>query len=95
VELGGVAYAGDRGIAEVQVGTDGGRTWARAEVKKPLGPHTWVLWASLWVPSRPGEYALQVRARDGGGVMQTAAEAPPAPDGASGYHAVRVRVNPT
>ncbi|MBM3470403.1 MAG: molybdopterin-binding oxidoreductase [Armatimonadetes bacterium] len=94
VELGGVAYAGDRGIAEVQVSTDEGRTWARAEVKKPLGPHTWVLWGALWVPSRPGEYALRVRARDGGGVMQTAAEAPPAPDGASGYHAVRARVIP-
>lgn len=89
-----VAYAGNRGIAGVQISADSGRTWARVEVKKPLGPHAWVLWAGLWRPLRPGEYALQVRARDGGGVLQTAVEAPPLPDGASGYHTVRLRVNP-
>lgn len=94
VGLGGMAYSGARGIADVQVSTDGGRAWAKAELKKPLGPYTWVLWASLWVPTRAGTFTLQVRARDGGGVIQTATEAPPAPDGASGYHTVRVRVNP-
>lgn len=92
VELGGVAYGGDRGIREVEVSADDGKTWFKAEVKKPLGPYTWVLWAALWRPTGPGEYALKARARDGIGLLQTAAEAPTLPDGASGYHTVRVRV---
>jgi hypothetical protein len=51
-----------------------------------------VLWAALWQPAGPGTYTLKVRARDGTGVLQTAQEAPPLPDGASGYHTIRVRV---
>lgn len=92
VPLGGVAYTGDRGVREVDVSTDGGKTWAKAEVKSPLGPFTWVLWAALWKPTAPGEYTLKVRAKDGGGVVQIAKEAPTLPDGASGYHTLRVRV---
>lgn len=92
VEMGGIAYSGDRGIQEVEVSTDGGRMWIRAELKKPLGPYTWVLWAALWRPERPGEYVLKVRARDGTGLLQTSQDAPPLPDGASGYHTIRVRV---
>jgi hypothetical protein len=92
VELGGIAYAGDRGIVEVEVSTDDGKTWTRAEVKPPLGKYTWVLWAALWRPAGPGTYVLKVRARDGTGVLQTAQEAPTLPDGASGYHTIRVRV---
>jgi len=90
--LGGVAYAGDRSIRDVEVSVDGGKTWQKAEVRVPLGPFTWVLWAALWKPTGPGEYTMKVRARDGGGVVQTAKESPTLPDGASGYHTLRVRV---
>lgn len=90
--LGGVAYAGDRGIKEVEVSTDDGKTWRKADVKPALGPFTWVLWAALWKPTGSGEYTLKVRAKDGAGIIQTATTAPTLPDGASGYHTVRVRV---
>jgi len=92
VDVGGVAYAGDRGILDLEVSGDGGKTWIKGETRKPLGPYTWVLWAAVWKPTGPGEYTLKVRARDGKGVIQTAQEAPTLPDGASGYHTVRVRV---
>jgi len=92
IGLGGAAYGGDRGIKAVEYSTDGGGTWRPAEVKPPLGPFTWVLWAALWTPTAPGEYTLKVRARDGLGVVQTAREVPTLPDGASGYHTVRIRV---
>jgi DMSO/TMAO reductase YedYZ molybdopterin-dependent catalytic subunit len=92
VELGGVTYAGDRGIKDVEVSTDDGKTWTKAEVKPPLGPYTWVLWATIWKPVAPGRYTLKVRARDGAGVMQTATQAPTLPDGASGHHTIRVQV---
>jgi DMSO/TMAO reductase YedYZ molybdopterin-dependent catalytic subunit len=92
VALGGVAYGGDRGIKAVEYSADDGRTWHPAEVKPPLGPFTWVLWAALWRPTAPGEYTLKVRARDGVGVLQTSQHADTLPDGASGYHTIRVRV---
>ena len=92
VGVGGVAYAGDRGIKAAEVSTDDGKTWQPAQIKPPLGKYTWVLWAALWKPTAPGEYTLKVRARDGTGVLQTATEVGTLPDGASGYHRVRVRV---
>ncbi len=92
VEVGGLAYAGDRGIQDVEYSPDGGKTWIKADLKKPLGQYTWVLWAALWKPTGPGEYTLKARAKDGKGVIQMAQEAPTLPDGASGYHTVRVRV---
>lgn len=92
VQLGGVAYAGDRGITAVEVSTDDGKTWQHAQIKAPLGKYTWVLWAALWRPAAPGESTLRVRARDGTGEWQTAQETPTLPDGASGYHRIRLRV---
>jgi DMSO/TMAO reductase YedYZ molybdopterin-dependent catalytic subunit len=92
VEMGGVAYSGDRGIQEVQVSPDDGKTWFKAETKPPLGKYTWVLWAAVWKPAGPGSYTLKVRARDGAELLQTAQEAPTLPDGASGYHTIRIQV---
>jgi DMSO/TMAO reductase YedYZ molybdopterin-dependent catalytic subunit len=92
IPVGGVAYAGDRGITEVEYSVDAGKTWQKADVKPPLGPFTWVLWAAVWTPAGPGEYTVKVRAKDGHGVLQTAKQAPTLPDGASGHHTLRVRV---
>ncbi|MBI3974861.1 MAG: molybdopterin-dependent oxidoreductase [Armatimonadetes bacterium] len=92
VDLGGAAYGGDRGIKGVEVSTDDGKTWMPAQVKPPLGSYTWVLWAALWKPTAAGEYTLKVRARDGVGVLQTARATDTLPDGASGYHFIRLRV---
>ena len=92
IPVGGIAYAGDRGIKEVEYSVDAGKTWQKADVKPALGPLTWVLWAAVWTPAGPGEYTVKVRTKDGHGVVQTAREAPTLPDGASGYHTLRVRV---
>jgi len=92
VGLGGVAYAGDRGIKSVEVSTDDGKTWAAAQTKPPLGKYTWVLWASIWKPTAANEYTLKVRARDGAGVLQIERYSGTLPDGASGHHFIRLRV---
>jgi hypothetical protein len=89
--IGGVAFAGDRGVRDVEVSTDGGKTWQKAQVKPPLGPFTWVLWALPWTPPAPGSYTLVVRAIETNGTVQTPEERPPLPDGASGWHRVTVK----
>ncbi|HST88934.1 MAG TPA: molybdopterin-dependent oxidoreductase [Ktedonobacterales bacterium] len=88
----GVAYAGERGIARVDVTTDGGKTWQPATLRRPLGNLTWVLWELPWTPSASGTYILGARSVDGTGNVQTPDLAPTLPDGASGYDSVAVHV---
>ncbi len=92
VLLGGVAYAGDRGISKVEVSTDGGKTWQAAELKKPLSNLTWALWAYEWRPDSTGAYDIFARATDGAGEVQTSVAADTFPDGATGYAMIRVNV---
>jgi DMSO/TMAO reductase YedYZ molybdopterin-dependent catalytic subunit len=92
VPLGGVAFAGDRGIARVEVSTDGGRNWAPAALERPESPDTWVRWSWQWTPEQPGRAMLSVRAVDGKGVPQIAQNHVPYPSGATGYHTIQVQV---
>ncbi len=91
VRLGGVAFAGDRGILRVELSFDGGRTWRPAELRPALSRYSWVLWVAEWNPP-PGSYRVVVRAVDGSGQLQDATPRPPLPDGASGYHSITVRI---
>jgi len=90
VTIAGVAFAGDRRISGVDVSTDGGQTWERAELKTALSPVTWRLWRFEWTPPKPGRYSVLVRAIDGDGQPQTAARAQPFPSGATGLDAIAV-----
>lgn len=92
VLLGGWAFAGSRGISRVEFSPDGGKTWFPAAVKGPLGVNCWQFWSAEWKPPSPGTYALEVRAVDGTGAVQPSGPKPTLPDGAEGYHTVRVRV---
>jgi DMSO/TMAO reductase YedYZ molybdopterin-dependent catalytic subunit len=87
--VGGVAFAGTRGIWGVELSADGGRTWAPAALRPSLSPLTWVIWTFQWAPG-PGEHTLAVRATDGRGAVQTADVQPSFPSGSSGYHEIRV-----
>ncbi|HUS13594.1 MAG TPA: molybdopterin-dependent oxidoreductase [Chloroflexia bacterium] len=88
----GIAHAGNRGIKRVELSLDGGKTWADAQLKPPLGRNAWVLWTYPWIPTKPGNVMLVVRATDGTGQVQTAQEQGNYPNGATGYHKVNVRV---
>jgi DMSO/TMAO reductase YedYZ molybdopterin-dependent catalytic subunit len=89
--IAGVAYSGAGGIAQVDVSLDGGQTWQPANLKRPLGPLTWVLWEYPWQPTS-GQYVIAARAIDLDGNVQSPATASPLPDGASGYDAISVTV---
>jgi len=61
----GVALDKFSPIQAVQVSTDSGKTWAKAEQNHPQSPHEWTLWRYLWQPSQPGQYTLLARAESG------------------------------
>jgi DMSO/TMAO reductase YedYZ molybdopterin-dependent catalytic subunit len=90
--VGGVAFAGTRGVSRVEVSTDGGRTWSPADLAAPPSALAWTLWSFDWKPSA-GEHTLVVRATDGQGALQSADVMPSFPAGSSGYHRVRVSVS--
>jgi hypothetical protein len=89
----GVAFAGTRGIRNVEYSTDGGRNWLAAELGAPLSSLTWVLWNANWTPRQDGVHVLQVRAVDGTGASQEPASSASYPSGASGYHTIRLNVS--
>ena len=90
--VGGVAFAGDRGIQRVEVSFDDGETWHDTRLSDPLSPYTWVLWTRDWTPTEPGRMTVSVRATDGDGSTQPARITRALPDGAQGWHRVLVTV---
>ena len=88
----GVAFAGIRGITQVEVSADDGATWNTAALTPPLSEQTWVFWKWLWQPAGPGLYTLTVRATDGMGQTQTSLQRGTVPDGSTGWDSVKVRV---
>jgi DMSO/TMAO reductase YedYZ molybdopterin-dependent catalytic subunit len=86
VPVGGMAFAGARGISRVEVQVDDGPWAAATLVTPPLGPLTWVLWRYDWPRVRGGRHTFRVRAYDGTGALQPTIPRQPHPDGASGVH---------
>lgn len=94
--VGGVAFAGLRGVARVEVSFDGGATWREANLEAAPSPYAWRRWAWVGTPdavplAADGTFDVSVRATDGRGVVQTAERARPLPAGATGWHRRRVR----
>ena len=91
VVVGGVAWAQHRGITKVEVQVDDG-AWVETTLAATVSSDTWREWSYAWQAS-PGEHRLRVRATDGTGATQTSTPASPAPDGASGWHSIRVNID--
>jgi DMSO/TMAO reductase YedYZ molybdopterin-dependent catalytic subunit len=89
VPIGGIAWAGDRGIRTVELQVDGGAWEAAHVLTPPLSPLTWVLWRYDW-PVVAGSHTFRVRATDGTGALQIEQPSEPHPNGATGYHAVTI-----
>jgi DMSO/TMAO reductase YedYZ molybdopterin-dependent catalytic subunit len=90
VPIAGVAWAPHVGIEAVEVSIDEG-PWQRAELVGTDNDSTWAQWVHRW-DATPGEHTLRCRATDATGSTQTAERSEPAPDGATGFHTVRVTV---
>ena len=86
IAIAGVAWAQHTGIAGVEVQVDDGE-WQQATLAPAISDDTWVQWSLPWTAT-PGPHTARVRATDASGYTQTPDEAPPAPDGATGWHTV-------
>ncbi|HLZ20621.1 MAG TPA: molybdopterin-dependent oxidoreductase [Ktedonobacterales bacterium] len=92
VTVAGIAFAGIRGIASVEISADGGATWNTATLLPPLSDQTWVFWRWIWNPLARGAYTLVARATDGTGAVQVATDRGTVPDGATGLYRAKVVV---
>ena len=84
IPIGGIAYAGDRGISKVEVQVDSGE-WVEADLRDPLAQTSWVIWRYDW-PIQDGEHTFAVRCFDGSGEMQIVETNRNKPNGATGVH---------
>jgi DMSO/TMAO reductase YedYZ molybdopterin-dependent catalytic subunit len=87
VPVGGMAFAGARGISKVEVRVDGG-PWQAAQLRSPLSETTWVFWRYEW-PFEAGQHTFEVRCAEGDGTPQIEETRPNRPSGATGIHSRR------
>jgi DMSO/TMAO reductase YedYZ molybdopterin-dependent catalytic subunit len=82
VPVGGIAYAGKRGIDKVEVKVDDGE-WHEASLRDPIADLTWVIWRYDW-PFQAGQHTFYVRCVDGQGRQQIETARDTRPSGATG-----------
>jgi DMSO/TMAO reductase YedYZ molybdopterin-dependent catalytic subunit len=90
VAIGGVAWAVHRGIGQVQIRVDDGE-WLDAELGGVPSNDTWAQWVYRWT-GEPGSHVIEARAIDKAGEVQPEESAPPAPNGAQGYHRINLDI---
>lgn len=90
IPVGGIAYAGARGIGGVEVRVDGG-PWQPAQLRAPLSETTWVIWRYDW-PFTQGNHLFEVRCTEADGTPQIEAEHAARPDGSSGIDSFEANV---
>jgi hypothetical protein len=89
--LGGIAWAGARGIQKVEVKIDNG-AWTPVRLRTPtLSPLSWVQWRYDW-KAVPGSHTVTVRATDGTGALQSDQNVGPGPLGATGLDSANISI---
>lgn len=84
VPVGGMAWAGPRGISKVEVQVDDGE-WVEADLRQPLSEKTWVIWRYDW-PFSEGDHTFRVRCTEEDGTPQLTDTEGTRPSGASGIY---------
>ena len=84
VPVGGIAFAGARGISNVEVQVDSG-PWEEARLRTPLSETTWVIWRYDW-PFQEGKHTFAVRCVEADGTPQIEEVRGNRPSGATGIH---------
>lgn len=91
-EISGLAWSGRGAIRRVEITTDGGRTWSRADLQEPVLPYAHTRFRSSWI-WKGGEALLASRCEDGTGYVQPTRPALVEQRGVnSGYHQNGIQV---
>lgn len=93
VPVGGIAFAGTRGISKVEVRIDQG-PWQLADLRAPLSDSTWTVWRYDW-PFEAGLHEFEVRCVTGDGAPQEEDNRDVHPSGATGIHSIKRRLEST
>ncbi len=88
--IAGVAWHNHVGVAGVEVQIDDG-PWQPATLATAISADTWVQWSLPW-EATSGLHTARCRAISADGSTQTADQAPPAPDGATGWDEATISV---
>ena len=71
VDVSGIAWDGGRGIRDVQVSTDAGRSWQPAQLGRDYGRFSFRQFSYRFRPEKDGVYLIMVRAANNRGDAQT------------------------
>ena len=85
IPIGGIAYAGIRGISKVEIQVYNRDEWYEAELRSPLSEASWVIWRFDW-PFEEGNHDFEVRCVEADGAPQIEEFNSPRPSGATGLH---------
>lgn len=88
--IAGVAWHNHVGVAGVEVQIDDG-PWQPATLATAISADTWVQWSLPW-EATSGLHTARCRAISADGSTQTSDQAPPAPDGATGWDEATISV---
>lgn len=91
VSIGGSAWAQTKGISKVEVQLDDG-AWLGAQLADEASVDTWRQWSYIWDNAPAGTHKVRVRAYDTAGELQIEDQAPPEPDGSTGWHSITFNV---
>lgn len=91
VAIGGSAWAQTKGISKVEVQLDGGE-WQEADLATEANVDTWRQWSFMWNDAPAGNHKVRVRAYDADNELQIEDQAPPEPDGSTGWHTINFTV---
>jgi DMSO/TMAO reductase YedYZ molybdopterin-dependent catalytic subunit len=62
INVSGVAFDQGKGIKEVMISLDGGKSWSATQLQKDHGKYAYRQWTFTWEPKTTGEYSIMVRA---------------------------------
>jgi DMSO/TMAO reductase YedYZ molybdopterin-dependent catalytic subunit len=91
VSIGGSAWAQSKGISKVEIQLDDG-AWQAAQLAAEASVDTWRQWSYMWDNAPSGNHKVRVRAYNADGELQIEEQAPPEPDGSTGWHTINFTV---
>jgi DMSO/TMAO reductase YedYZ molybdopterin-dependent catalytic subunit len=90
IPIGGIAWAGARGISAVEIRIDEG-DWQPTQLRAPISDRTWTIWRYDWAFTQ-GDHTFEVRCIEADGTPQIEESRGVQPSGATGIHSMSAMI---